>query len=91
MALTPGTPYTLILNQLSGDLFLVLAASVSQEGDQAILVGQPQTNLNLTFGEGIFAVPEPSSSSCSASRRCAWQVMLAEGLWGGALELKQIL
>ena len=61
VTLTPATPYTLILNQLSGDLFLVLAASVSQVGDQAILFGQPQPNLNLTFGEGIFAVPEPST------------------------------
>ena len=39
----------------------MLAASVSQVGDQAILFGQPQPNLNLTFGEGIFAVPEPST------------------------------
>jgi PEP-CTERM motif len=61
VALTAGTPYTLILNQLSGDLFVVLAASVSQDGNQAILGGQPQTNLNLTFGEGIFSVPEPST------------------------------
>ncbi len=29
VALTPGTPYTLDLNQLSGDTFVVLAASVS--------------------------------------------------------------
>jgi PEP-CTERM motif len=61
VALTPGTPYTLILNQLSGDTFLVLAASVSQTGNTAILFGQPQANLNLTFGEGIFTVPEPST------------------------------
>jgi hypothetical protein len=63
VALTPATPYTLILNQLSGDLFVVLAASLSQAGDQAILFGQPQPNLNLTFGEGIVAVPEPSTLS----------------------------
>jgi hypothetical protein len=63
VALTPGTPYTLMLNQVSGDDFVVLAASLSQQGDQAILGGQPQANFNLTFGEGIFAVPEPSSLS----------------------------
>jgi PEP-CTERM motif len=61
VALTPGTPYTLILNQVSGDDFVVLAASVSQVGNQAILNGQPQANLNLTFGEGILSVPEPST------------------------------
>ena len=61
VALTPGTPYTLILNQVSGDDFVVLAASVSQVGNQAILDGQPQANLNLTFGEGIISVPEPST------------------------------
>ena len=61
VTLSPGTPYTLILERLSGEDFFVLAESGSQVGDQAILMGKPQPNLSLTFGEGIFAVREPSS------------------------------
>lgn len=61
VTLTPGMPYSLILNQLSGENFLVGGVAGGEIGDQAILFGQPQSNFNLTFGEGVLSVAEPSS------------------------------
>ena len=63
VAPTPGSPYTLMLNHLSGETISVLVAGVSQIGNEAILTGQPQKNFNLAFGEGLgtLSVPEPPS------------------------------
>ena len=61
VALTPGTPYTLILDRISGANFSVLASATGEAGDQAVLLGSGQPGYNLTFGEGVDAAPEPSS------------------------------
>jgi hypothetical protein len=48
-----------IVEKISGDDFGIDASNTGQAGNQAILHGVAQTNLNLAFAEGL--VPEPPS------------------------------
>jgi hypothetical protein len=59
ISLTPGTPYSLMIQKISGDDFGIDASNTGQVGNAAILHGVAQTNFNLTFGEGLG--PEPPS------------------------------
>ena len=70
VALNAGSPYTLILNQLSGREVFVDYIAAGQKGSVGILDGKAypgypgSPDFNLTFGEGSIApavVPEPPS------------------------------
>jgi hypothetical protein len=91
VVLTPGKPYTLILNALSGEqgFGVLVAGGEGLVGCQGVLLGQIRPQSNLAFGEGLgvvpglsgAVVPEPSSLTLLGTAALGLTLVIGRGCW----------